>query len=223
MFRALLIAALLLVPTIAARSQTRPSNDAQAPGKDVLLSAAPAWDLDHDGIYTCDEWKQYARRLFNMAASTHDGFIGRQEFEVVRRADAIFADADFDDFDANRDGRLSESEFVDKPSPFFARYDRSLPMNSRAGLPRPINRVREEAAIDARVRPDGPWRQCPVRSIHRRTRAIARTPSPPRMTKKFRALLRSRSYSSSVVNFIALAHRDNASPLGESSEARSAT
>lgn len=125
LFRALLIAALLLVPTIAARSQTRPSNDAQAPGKDVLLSAAPAWDLDHDGIYTCDEWKQYARRLFNMAASTHDGFIGRQEFEVVRRADAIFADADFDDFDANRDGRLSESEFVDKPSPFFARYDRN--------------------------------------------------------------------------------------------------
>jgi hypothetical protein len=39
-------------------------------------------------------------------------------------ADAIFKDADPGYFDNNRDGRLSRGEFVDKPNPLFARYDK---------------------------------------------------------------------------------------------------
>jgi len=101
---------------------------AQSPtagGADVALTSAPNWDLNHDGIYTCDEWKQYAARLFNMAAPNHDGVINAKEFDVIRRADPIFSGADFDYFDDNKDGRLSLSEFVDKPNPLFARYDKN--------------------------------------------------------------------------------------------------
>jgi hypothetical protein len=123
--RALLIAAALMLTHAAVAGAQTPSGSAAASGKDVTLSAAPNWDLNHDGIYTCDEWKVYGKRLFNMAASTHDGFIDAKAFEIIKRADPIFADADFDDFDANHDGRLSEAEFVDKPSPFFARYDKN--------------------------------------------------------------------------------------------------
>lgn len=36
----------------------------------------------------------------------------------------MFKDADLGYLDDNRDGRMSLSEFVDKPNPFFARYDK---------------------------------------------------------------------------------------------------
>jgi hypothetical protein len=36
----------------------------------------------------------------------------------------MFRDADLAYFDDNRDGRLSRAEFVNKPNPFFARYDK---------------------------------------------------------------------------------------------------
>ena len=36
----------------------------------------------------------------------------------------VLKNADFAYFDDNKDGRVSRAEFVDKPNPFFARYDR---------------------------------------------------------------------------------------------------
>jgi len=100
---------------------TPPANSAP---KDVAVSSAPNWDLNHDGIYTCAEWKQYVDRLFTLADRRRRGFIDAKEFGTIRKADPMFADADFDYFDDNKDGRLTRREFVDKPSPFFARYDR---------------------------------------------------------------------------------------------------
>jgi hypothetical protein len=44
--------------------------------------------------------------------------------EAIRKAHAMFKDADLGYFDDNRDGRLSRGEFVDKPNPLFARYDK---------------------------------------------------------------------------------------------------
>jgi hypothetical protein len=121
--RLVLLGALVLAVGVA--SDAVRAQSPAAGGADVALTSAPNWDLNHDGIYTCDEWKQYAARLFNMAAPTHDGIIDAKQFDVIRRADPVFSGADFDYFDDNKDGRLSLSEFVDKPNPLFARYDRN--------------------------------------------------------------------------------------------------
>jgi hypothetical protein len=94
-------------------------------GSDPFVSWAAIWgDPKHEGVYTCEEWRQYATRVFNEADRNHDGYLDAQEFEAVRKADPMFKDADIGYFDDNRDGRVSRSEFVDKPNPLFARYDK---------------------------------------------------------------------------------------------------
>jgi hypothetical protein len=37
----------------------------------------------------------------------------------------MFQEADLAYFDENRDGRVSRNEFVNKPNPLFARYDKN--------------------------------------------------------------------------------------------------
>jgi EF-hand domain pair len=92
---------------------------------DPLVTSAQVWDLDHNGIYTCDEWKQFATRIFNMADRNHDGYVDASEFKTIQQAVAIFKEADLAYFDDNHDGRLSRDEFVKKPNPIFARYDKN--------------------------------------------------------------------------------------------------
>jgi hypothetical protein len=102
---------------------------AQAPrsdgggGADVVRSTAPEWDINHDGVYTCEEWKIYVTTLFTKADRNHDGYLTADEFAVIKRADPLFADADLAYFDDNKDGRVSRDEFINKPSPFFLRFD----------------------------------------------------------------------------------------------------
>jgi Ca2+-binding EF-hand superfamily protein len=97
-----------------------------APRPDVLLNnGPPVWDTNHDGVYTCDEWKKYADRIFTSADRNHDGNLDKSEFETVRKADATLADADFGYFDENQDGKITRKEFVEKPSAFILRFDRN--------------------------------------------------------------------------------------------------
>lgn len=93
------------------------------PAAENDMLATTTWDLNRDGIFTCDEWKQYASLIFRRADRNHDGFVSAEEFATIRQADPSLASADLAYFDGNNDGRLSHAEFVDKPSPFFARYD----------------------------------------------------------------------------------------------------
>jgi len=90
---------------------------------DPLVAATSRWDADHDGVFTCEEWKQYANRLFNLADKNADGFLDDKEFQQIGNIEPIFAGADMAYFDDNNDGRIGRSEFADKPSPIFARYD----------------------------------------------------------------------------------------------------
>ena len=90
---------------------------------DPLVAAASRWDANHDGVFTCEEWKQYASRLFTLADKNTDGFLDAKEFQQLGKVEPIFADAEIAYFDDNHDQRLSRKEFADKPSPFFARYD----------------------------------------------------------------------------------------------------
>jgi Ca2+-binding EF-hand superfamily protein len=95
-------------------------------GSDPMLSnGPPVWDSNHDNVFTCDEWKSFADRLFSSADRNHDGSLSPSEFEIVKKADRSLADADFGYFDENQDGKITRKEFVDKPSAFILRFDRN--------------------------------------------------------------------------------------------------
>jgi hypothetical protein len=91
----------------------------------MLKNGPPVWDTNHDGVYTCDEWKSFADRIFTSADRNRDGKLDPSEFETVRRADASLAEADFGYFDENQDGKITRKEFVEKPSAFILRFDRN--------------------------------------------------------------------------------------------------
>jgi hypothetical protein len=123
---------LLLTAAPYATAQVAPSGDAarapraakDAPSAD-RLNGPDIWDANHDGIYTCDEWKSYLDRLFTVADRNHDGHLDRSEFTAIRRAGTAFADADFGYFDENQDGKITRSEFVNKPSEFILQNDKN--------------------------------------------------------------------------------------------------
>ena len=83
------------------------------------------WDANHDGVYTCDEWKSYLDRTFTLADRNHDGNLDPSEFATVRKPGSPFADADFGYFDENQDGKITRKEFVNKPSEFILNNDKN--------------------------------------------------------------------------------------------------
>jgi len=120
---------LLLTAASDASAQSAPAGDAgRGPRstKDAPSTTRPdIWDANHDGIYTCEEWKSYLDRLFNLADRNRDGHLDPSEFSTIRRAGTAFADADFGYFDENQDGKITHSEFVDKPSEFILQFDKN--------------------------------------------------------------------------------------------------
>jgi hypothetical protein len=53
-------------------------------------TAAPSgpeiWDANHDGVYTCAEWKSFLDRIFTSADRNRDGNLDPSEFALVRKA-----------------------------------------------------------------------------------------------------------------------------------------
>ena len=97
-----------------------------APRPDAMLNnGPPIWDANHDGVYTCEEWKSFMDRLFTSADRNHDKSLSPSEFETVKKAEPTLADADFGYFDENQDGKITRSELVDKPSLFIMRFDKN--------------------------------------------------------------------------------------------------
>jgi hypothetical protein len=89
----------------------------------AFIRAAQTWDLNHDGIVTCDEWRNYARQLYKAADKNRDGKMTREEFAIIAKQDRLFETANFDYFDAGRKGYVTEADFVDKPNPAFLALD----------------------------------------------------------------------------------------------------
>jgi Ca2+-binding EF-hand superfamily protein len=106
-------------PPVIAQSTAPPPRDP------MLSNGPPVWDDNHDNVYTCDEWKKYADRIFTSADRNRDGKLDPSEFETVRKMDASLAEADFGYFDENQDGKITRKEFVEKPSAFILRFDRN--------------------------------------------------------------------------------------------------
>jgi hypothetical protein len=114
-------AGLLLTSAVAALAQSAPP-----PAQDGMLkNGPPIWDANHDGVYTCDEWKSFADRVFTSADRNRDGKLDPSEFETVKKADSTLAEADFGYFDENQDGKITRKEFVEKPNAFILRFDRN--------------------------------------------------------------------------------------------------
>jgi Ca2+-binding EF-hand superfamily protein len=91
----------------------------------MLKNGPPIWDANRDGVFSCDEWKSFADRLFASADRNHDGKLDPSEFAIVQKADASLAEADFGYFDENQDGKITRKEFVEKPNAFILRFDRN--------------------------------------------------------------------------------------------------
>jgi hypothetical protein len=129
-FRGISIAVGLLLTTTpyASAQSVRAGDAARGPRstKDAPSTNGPdIWDANHDGIYTCDEWKSYLDRLFTLADRNRDGHLDPSEFTIIRRAGTALVDADFGYFDENQDGKITRSEFVDKPSEFILQFDKN--------------------------------------------------------------------------------------------------
>ena len=91
----------------------------------AAASGPEVWDANHDGVYTCDEWKSFMERLFKSADKNRDGSLSPAEFETVKKAEPSLAEAGFGYYDENQDGKISRKEFVEKPSAFILRFDRN--------------------------------------------------------------------------------------------------
>ena len=90
----------------------------------VFLSAAGSWDLNRDDIVTCVEWATYGAQLFDAADKGKKGFVTLQEFERVSRTDHMFKVANFKYYDADKDGKVTRTEFIDKVNPAFLYADK---------------------------------------------------------------------------------------------------
>jgi hypothetical protein len=119
------VLALLLGANIGvAYAQSRNATSGSAAGSDdLIVSTAGLWGGTL-GVYSCDQWRRYVTDLFNRADRYHRGYIDEKQFKIIKYASPIFAKADFGYFDDNGDGRVTKSEFVDKPSEFFLRFDK---------------------------------------------------------------------------------------------------
>lgn len=91
----------------------------------AFLQAAGSWDTNHDNVVTCNEWKSYAEDLFNGADADHDDSLDSNEWANLVKVDRLFETADLRYYDANGDGKVTRSEFVDKPNPAFVLMDKS--------------------------------------------------------------------------------------------------
>lgn len=89
----------------------------------VFLMAAGNWDRNRDNQVTCDEWKAYATELFNGADANGDGFVDQTEWSRIVSVDRMFSTANLDYYDADRDGKVSRTEFVEKPNTAFRLLD----------------------------------------------------------------------------------------------------
>ena len=88
-----------------------------------LLATAREWG-GQNGVFTCDQWRAYVTRMYRLADPRHRGYIEAKDFEIIKKASPVFQMATFDYFDMAGKGRVTQKEFIEFESPFFARFDR---------------------------------------------------------------------------------------------------
>ena len=112
-----LAAAMLAVATAAGPAA------AQQGGADSLVATASEWG-GQGGAYTCQQWRAYLARIYRIGDPRRRGYIDAKDFETIKSASSVFARASFDFFDQAGKGRVTQKEFVEAESPFFALFDK---------------------------------------------------------------------------------------------------
>jgi uncharacterized membrane protein YgcG len=88
-----------------------------------LLATASEWG-GQGGVYTCAQWRAYVTRMYRLGDPRHRGYIEAKDFEIIKKASPVFQTAAFDYFDMAGKGRVTQKEFIEFESPFFARFDK---------------------------------------------------------------------------------------------------
>lgn len=91
----------------------------------TFIGASQTWDLDKNGLVTCDEWKNYASTSFREADGNGDGALADDEFQAMAKNDRLFDIADLKYYDNNGDGRVAADELTGKPNRAFALLDKN--------------------------------------------------------------------------------------------------
>lgn len=88
-----------------------------------LIATAREWG-GQNGVYTCDQWRNYVTRMYRLGDPRRRGYIEAKDFEIIKKAGPVFQTASFDYFDMAGKGRVTQKEFIEFESPFFARFDK---------------------------------------------------------------------------------------------------
>lgn len=91
----------------------------------TFVNASQTWDLDKNGVVTCDEWKQYAAGGLRQADANGDGMLDATEWAVMANSDRLFDTASLGFYDSNGDGKVSVEELTGKQNPAFKMLDRN--------------------------------------------------------------------------------------------------
>ena len=89
----------------------------------AFLAGSASWDVNKNGVVTCEDWKNYLSSLFTIADANRDGVLTREEFASFSQTDRMFDSANFDYWDMNKDGKLTLAEMQQKPNPAFVLAD----------------------------------------------------------------------------------------------------
>jgi hypothetical protein len=92
---------------------------------DRALGQLKKADSNHDGAVTRAEFLAYRSTQFGRLDRNKDGFITQNDIpkRLAKRAGGFTAGSLVSEFDANGDGKVSQSEFVNGPTLIFDRTD----------------------------------------------------------------------------------------------------
>ena len=113
--------AFAVIATLGSAAGFAPKVFAQA--DEPLVATASEWG-GQGGVFTCAQWRAYVTRMYRLGDPRHRGYIEAKDFEIIKKASPVFQTATFDYFDMAGKGRVTQKEFVEFESPFFARFDK---------------------------------------------------------------------------------------------------
>ena len=90
----------------------------------TFLSASSTWDMNKDGVVTCDEWKQYSGELLRESDGDGDLALTQQEWGTLVGKDKLFVTANHDYYDVNKDGKVALVELTERPNHAFKLLDK---------------------------------------------------------------------------------------------------